>query len=131
MISGLRSLSQVCQPELSLQGNARSKILGARSYFLRKVMHDHPDEKCIVILQNIMKAMSPSSVILIDEMILPTKGVHWRATQIDLTMMASLAAMERTEKQWIDMLDKAGLKIAKKVVYDEELHDTLMIVVPK
>ncbi len=79
-------------------------------------MHDHPDEKCIVILQNIMKSMGPSSVILIDDMILPTRDVHWRATQIDLTMMASLAAMERTENQWVAMLDKAGLKIIKMVV---------------
>ena len=62
-------------------------------------MHDHPDEKCIVILQNIMKSMGPSSVILIDYIILPTQSVHWRATQIDMTMMASLAAMERTANQ--------------------------------
>ncbi len=94
-------------------------------------MHDHPDEKCIVILQNIMKSMGPSSVILIDDMILPTRGVHWRATQIDLTMMASLAAMERTENQWVAMLDKAGLKIIKMVVYNKDLHDTIIVVLPK
>ena len=93
-------------------------------------MHDHPDEKCILILQNIMKSMGPSSVILIDDMILPTRGVHWRATQIDMTMMASLAAMERTEKQWDVMLDKAGLKIIKKMVYNEDLHDTVIVAVP-
>jgi len=94
-------------------------------------MHDHPDEKCIVILQNIMKSMGPSSVILIDDMILPTRGVHWRATQIDLTMMTSLAAMERTENQWVAMLDKAGLKIIKMVVYNKDLHDTIIVVLPK
>ncbi|KAL6720893.1 hypothetical protein ACLMJK_002818 [Lecanora helva] len=106
-------------------------VKGARSYFLRKVMHDNPDKKCIAILQNIIKSMGPFSVILIDDMILPTQGVHWRATQIDITVMAGLAAMERTAKQWADMLDKAELKVVKTVVYHPDLHDTIIVTVPK
>ncbi len=44
--------------------------------------------------------MNEDAVILIDDMVLPNQGVHWRTTQLDLAMMAGLAAIERIEKQW-------------------------------
>lgn len=71
-------------------------------------MYDHADEKAVIILQQIMKAMDRDSVILIDDMIIPIQGAHWKATQLDLAMMSSLAAIERTEKQWRMLLDIAG-----------------------
>lgn len=55
-------------------------------------MHDWPDRQCIQILQNIIPAMNKDSKILIDEMIVPSYGAHWRATQLDMTMMSSLVA---------------------------------------
>ena len=73
--------------------------------------------------------MDPESMILIDEMIIPNQGADWRATQIDLTMMASLAGVERTEKQWSALVDKAELKINK--IYNTELNDSLIVAVPK
>ncbi len=73
--------------------------VGARAYYLRNIMHDYSDEKCVLILRQIMKAMDKDSVILIDDRILPDQGAH-HATQLDLTMIAILGAMERTEKQW-------------------------------
>ena len=106
-------------------------FLGARAYYLRNIMHDYPDEKCVVILGQIVKAMSKDSVILIDDMILPNQGADWRATQIDLNMMAGLAAMERTEKQWYSLIDLAGLKIKSVCTYTPELRDSIIMVVPK
>jgi demethylsterigmatocystin 6-O-methyltransferase len=64
-----------------------------------------------MILKNILTAMDPDSVILIDEMVLPSSGVQLYAAQIDLTMMASIASTERTEKQWLSLLQSAGLKV--------------------
>ena len=94
-------------------------------------MHDWPDDKCIIILNQIIKAMDKDSVILIDDMVLPNRGAHWRATQIDLAMMAGLAAMERTEKQWYSMLEAAGLKIKQIYTYTPELRDSVIVAVPK
>lgn len=94
-------------------------------------MHDHPDDTCVLILQQILKAMGPDSVILIDDMIIPNRGADWRATQLDLTMMSSLAGMERTEKQWQSMLDRAGLKIRQICTYTLELCDSIIVAVPK
>ena len=94
-------------------------------------MHDYPDDRCIVILRQIMKAMDKDSVILIDDMILPNRGAHWHATQLDLTMMANLGAMERTEKQWYSLMSSAGLKIKSICTYTIELRDSIIVAVPK
>lgn len=94
-------------------------------------MHDWPDNKCAIILEQIIKVMGTDSVILIDEMVIPNQGAHWRQTQLDLAMMAGLAAMERTQGQWYSMLDAAGLKIKQIWTYTPELRDSIIVAVPK
>ena len=84
---------------------------GAKYYYMRNILHDYPDDKCMVILKNLMAAMSKDSVILIDDMVLPNSNVHWQATQLDLTLMASLASVERTKAHWQGLMDRAGLRI--------------------
>jgi demethylsterigmatocystin 6-O-methyltransferase len=98
---------------------------------LRNILHDWPDAKCREILQNIVSALGPDSVILIDEMVLPATGVHWQATQLDFTMMTALASMERTEEQWHALLDSAGLKAQKMYTYTLSLRDSIIVAVPK
>lgn len=75
--------------------------------------------------------MNEDAVILIDDMVLPNQGVHWRTTQLDLAMMAGLAAIERIEKQWYWMLDVAGLKFKHIYTYTSELRDGIIVAVPK
>lgn len=75
--------------------------------------------------------MGPDSVILIDEMILPDRNVHWHSTQIDLTMMAALASVERTQTHWAKLLDSVGLKVANTYVYTPSLYESIMTVVHK
>ncbi|KAL2789194.1 S-adenosyl-L-methionine-dependent methyltransferase [Aspergillus keveii] len=88
-------------------------VKGARCYFLSNIMHDYPDSKAVLILQNIAAAMGPDSVILVNDMVLPNSGAHWHVTQIDITMMTMLAALERTHQQWVELMEKAGLRIQK------------------
>ena len=105
--------------------------IGAKFYYMRAVLHDWPDHKCRDILQNIIPSMGPDSVILLDEMVLPDSGVHYQSTQIDLTMMAALASIERTRSMWADLLDSVGLKIEKALTYTPSIYETVMTVVRK
>lgn len=58
--------------------------------------------------------MTPAySKVLIHEMVMPTRGANAFMTHLDLNMMAVLAAMERTEVQWHQLLESAGLRIVK------------------
>lgn len=104
---------------------------GARAYYFRNILHDYPDEKCVLLLHQTMKAMEKDSLILIDEMILPNQGMHWHATLSDINMMASLAGMERTERQWVALLDLAGLRVQRICPYTEKLRESIIAAVPK
>ncbi|KAI0594614.1 S-adenosyl-L-methionine-dependent methyltransferase [Biscogniauxia sp. FL1348] len=106
-------------------------IKGARAYYMRNVLHDFPDHKCVQILRSIQAGMTEESVILIDEMALPERGAPWRATQLDISMMTCLAATERSEVEWRALLDEAGLKIRNIWKYTEQLDDCVIVAIPK
>ena len=93
------------------------------------ILHDWPDDKCRLILRNIISAMGPDSAILVDEMVLPDTNIHWHATQMDLTMMSALASMERTYSQWAVLLGSVGLKIANVYTYTPSVYESVMCVV--
>ncbi|KAJ5787090.1 hypothetical protein N7457_002080 [Penicillium paradoxum] len=89
-------------------------VKGARAYFLHSVLHDWNDETCQKILSKLVAAMSPGySKLLINENVIPDTGAHWQATSLDMIMMVDLAAKERTEKQWYQVIEPVGLKITK------------------
>ncbi len=98
---------------------------------MRNILHDWPDDKCLIILSQLKASMKLGySKIIINEMVLPDIGITLTAAQIDITMMCALAATERTEGQWRQMIDSAGLMIEKiwtKVQEDE----SIMVLVPK
>lgn len=89
-------------------------IKGARAYYLRNVLHDWPDNHCQLILSQLASAMTPGySKILLNELVLPNQKCSLIAAQVDITMMACLAATERSERQWHEVVGSAGLKIQK------------------
>lgn len=76
------------------------------------IFHDWPDAECRSILQNLKTAMKAGySKILLDEVILPqTDCGSWFAA-CDINMMALLGGKERTQKQWIDLLQSVDLDV--------------------
>lgn len=85
-------------------------ILGAKFYYLRRIMHDWPDKEAAVILRNTAAAMGPDSRILIDDVVLPETGASWLSTLADLAMMA-FGGKERTLAQWNSLASSAGLRV--------------------
>ena len=81
---------------------------GATIYYLKNVLHDHPDARVRVILQRIKAAMGPHSVLLIDELVIPNTGASRTAMQLDMTMMAVFNSVERTESDWRALLGAVG-----------------------
>lgn len=106
-------------------------IKGASFYYLKSVLHDWPDDRCIEILSNQRDAMGEESVILIDEIVLPEMGGHWRASEMDIALMACMASVERTEVQWSELLGKVGLRVEEKWTYDDQMLYAIMVVVKK
>ncbi|KAG8158549.1 hypothetical protein KVR01_011671 [Diaporthe batatas] len=106
-------------------------VKGARAYYFRTILHDYPDEKCLAILENTVAAMGPDSFILIDDIIIPDKGAHARTTEMDYIMMTTLAAMERTRKQWDNLLSAAGLEVVQRLTYLDDTAESIQVVIPK
>ncbi|KAI0193081.1 O-methyltransferase [Xylaria flabelliformis] len=78
-------------------------IKGAKIYYLRAVLHDHPNHKVSQIVRNIRDVMAADSRLWVDEMILPESKVNTVASSVDMSMLAAFASMERTEAQWRDI----------------------------
>jgi demethylsterigmatocystin 6-O-methyltransferase len=106
-------------------------IRGAKFYYLRHIMHDWPDKDCIRILENIIPAMGPESMILIDDVALPETNVPWQVSAMVVMMMAALGGCERTKDDWESLLDRAGLKIVHIFRYDEAKFHSIVAAVPK
>ena len=88
-------------------------ITNARAYYLHTVLHDWPDTDCHQILRKLSMAMSSRSKLLINEIVLEETGTPLFPAQFDLSMMAMHGSMERTENQWRDLLEHAGLEIER------------------
>lgn len=87
-------------------------MTGARAYFLHQILHDYSDATCLQILRQIIPAMQPGrSKILINELVLPDQGANWFTTTLDLGVLNTLAARERTESEFRELFKEVGLEV--------------------
>ena len=86
--------------------------LGASIYFFSHIFHDWPDVNCRQILTNTLPALTPNypRIVIIDQ-VLPNTGASTITSLMDLSMM-TFAGMERTERQWRELLEGVGLSVA-------------------
>lgn len=87
-------------------------VKGARVYYFRAIFHDWPDHVCHNILLNTVSAMDPQcSRILIVDFVLPDTNTPLLQASLDIQMMSIGAGIERSERQWRELLNGAGLDI--------------------
>ncbi|KAL4807931.1 S-adenosyl-L-methionine-dependent methyltransferase [Aspergillus unguis] len=90
----------------------------ARAYSLHSILHDWSDEDGVKILQNLVPALKKGySRVLLNEIVVSEEKPTLAATNMDLMMLAHFAVRERTEKEWEDILGRAGLRILKIWTY--------------
>ena len=93
-------------------------VRGAKAYYLRYILHDWPQKQARVILENIVAVMAEDSVVLINDMVLPVRGLEPFEAKMDWHMM-QLGSLERTEEQWRELVESCGLQI-KKIWWEKE-----------
>lgn len=87
-------------------------VQGARAYYFRSIFHDWSDHICQQILLNTISAMAPDySRILIVDFVLSDTDTPLMQAALDIQMMSIGAGVERSERQWRDLLDSVGLEI--------------------
>jgi hypothetical protein len=100
-----------------VEGDFFSSIpAGGDVYVLKSVLHDWDDDRCIAILRNCRAAMDEATRLAIVELILPERMTSsapmLSAALLDLIMLAYAGGRERTEAEFIQILDQASLRLA-------------------
>ena len=86
---------------------------GGDAYIMKHIIHDWNDEQCITLLQNCRQAMAGGGKILVVEMVVPEGNEPSPSKFLDLQMLQFLPGCERTEKEYSELFDKAGLKLSR------------------
>jgi len=84
---------------------------GTDAYLLANVLHDWPDEKAGMILENCRRAMGPDSTLLIIEMLVPPANEPSAAKLLDLEMLVVTGGRERNQDEFRGLLESAGLSL--------------------
>lgn len=93
---------------------------GAKFYCLSWILHNYKDEEVNQILRQTKSAMTADSVLIINDMVLPERGVPIFSAQIDIMMMCCFGSKERTMNEWKAILDGVDLVIQEHIAYDSE-----------
>lgn len=87
-------------------------VIGARAYFFRQIFHDFSDTDCRRILQNLRPAMKKGySRLLINDQVIPEINAPNVPVMLDMTMMNLLAAKDRSERQWNELMKSEGYEV--------------------
>jgi O-methyltransferase/methyltransferase family protein len=92
-----------------LAGDMFREVPHADAYVMKMILHDWSDEECVAILSNIQRAAPQGAKVLIVEHVVPGPETPHFSKLFDIHMMCALTGRERTEREYADLLQKAGL----------------------
>ena len=88
---------------------------------MHHILHDWSEKYCLKILGNLKKAMKPGySKLLVHELILPDEGASVNQAMWDIAMMTANSGAVRSQRQWRELLDKAGFEVVKFWVHESD-----------
>lgn len=109
----LASLAERCE---IVGGNMFTEVpSGADAYLMKWIIHDWNDERSLVILNNIHRAMAPNGKLLLVEMVVPPGNGLDFSKLMDVNMLVMTGGCERTEAEYADLLEQAGFKLTRVV----------------
>ncbi|MGN6682398.1 MAG: methyltransferase [Devosia sp.] len=92
-----------------------SPLPSADATMLMEVLHDWDDAHCAQILTAVRRAMPASGKLLVIEIEMPeTPGPDWPKL-LDIVMLAVFAARQRTNAEYVRLLETNGFKAVKQV----------------
>lgn len=92
----------------------QSAPLGARTYYLKFILHDWSDEDCRRILRQVGAAMKKGySKLIIEEFVLADRDCAMLPAMWDWEMLIFCNSMERTAGRWRSLVGSAGFRVVK------------------
>ncbi len=98
-----------------VEGDFFASVPAGDVYVLKSILHDWDDHRCVAILRTCRAAMDEAARLVIIELILPERmtagSPMLSAALLDLIMLAYAGGRERTETEFTELLDQAGLSL--------------------
>jgi hypothetical protein len=89
---------------------------GADAYTLKMILHDWDDERSIVILKNVRKAMKPEARLLVIEAVIePATCSGAPGKLMDLNMLVMTGGKERTAEEYAALFRASGFELSRVV----------------
>lgn len=88
---------------------------GGDAYIMKHIIHDWDDERAIAILKNIKSAMNSGGRVLLVESVLEPANQPDFGKLMDIEMLVSPGGKERTEEEYEELFEKAGLRLNRIV----------------
>lgn len=110
---GLAALGERCE---RVGGDFFESVpAGCDAYLLSHVIHDWEESRALAILRNCRDAMGPDGRLLLVETVIPSGGEPHPGKMLDVMMLSLTGGMERTEAEYAELLDRAGLRLTRVV----------------
>ncbi|PVI04683.1 O-methyltransferas-like protein [Periconia macrospinosa] len=106
--------------------------VGAGAYLLRQIIHNWSDDDCVKILRAVVPALEkspPGTPLLINDSIIPayrstSRFEEHALRQVDLLMMFSLGAKQRTQGEFEELLKRADPRL--QVIFYPMVNEWLL-----
>ncbi|MFE6055913.1 methyltransferase [Kitasatospora sp. NPDC056446] len=82
-------------------------------HLLKRITHDWDDEDCVTLLGHCRRALRPGGRVLVLDAVVPPGDTPHQSKDLDLMMMASLTGRERTEADFAELFERAGLRLSR------------------
>ncbi len=101
----------------------------ADAYVLRRILHDWADDEAARILSCIRRFMSVDARLLVIDAVVGPPNEDSLTKFLDLMMLVSAGGRERTEPEWVALLQDAGFRFERATWVTPNTH--LIEAVPK
>jgi hypothetical protein len=96
-----------------ISGDFFKEVPPADAYIMKHIIHDWDDERSIMILRTIHRAMGKEGKVLLAEFVIPEGNEPHPGKLLDLEMLVSPGGIERTAKEYEKLFADSGFKLTK------------------
>jgi xanthosine utilization system XapX-like protein len=88
---------------------------GAELYVMKSIIHDWADDEALKILENVRRAATPSSKLVLYETVVTPPNVKHFAKLLDIEMIVHAGGRERTRDEYAELFRKAGFRLSRLI----------------
>ncbi|HEY2865719.1 MAG TPA: methyltransferase [Pyrinomonadaceae bacterium] len=96
-------------------GDFFKEVPTADAYIMKHIIHDWDDDRAVQIMKTIHQSMPDNGRLLVVEMVVPEGNEPHPSKVLDLEMLTLPGGLERTEKEFRSLFERAGFRLSRLV----------------